>query len=80
VIEDVVARLAAQTAADAQPDSPKKRRNRTISLPLTARMVLAMTLMPAASCRKALTRLARHLPALPWARPWRVPSSTVRTD
>jgi hypothetical protein len=80
VIEHVAAASAAQTAADARAGEPKKRRNRTMSLPLTARMVLAMVLMPDASCREALTRLAGHLPALPWARPWRVPSSRVCTD
>jgi Insertion element 4 transposase N-terminal/Transposase DDE domain len=71
VIEEVVA-----AAEDAQPGE----RERLMSLELTLRLVVAMTLMPDASYVEAMARLAGHLPAVPWARPWHVPSSTVVTD
>jgi hypothetical protein len=80
VVEEVVARLAAQVVDDAAAGNPKKRRDRTMSLPLTARMALAAALTPEAGRREALARLVGLLPTLSWRRPWRVPSSTVCTD
>lgn len=41
-----------------------------MSLPLVARLVLAMTLLPQASYVEALAQLVGVLPRLPWARPW----------
>jgi hypothetical protein len=80
VVEEVVARLAAQVVDDAAAEDPKKRRDRTMSLPLAARMALAAALTPEAGRREALARLVGLLPTLSWRRPWRVPSSTVCTD
>jgi hypothetical protein len=71
VIEEVVA--ADVTARPAQ-------RQRVMSLELTLRFTVAMTVMPDASYVEVMARLVGQLPALPWARPWAVPSSTVVTD
>ena len=92
VVEQVIAQTQtasqaaarAQAPADDDADGPdagggKKRRLRVMSLELTARLVLAMTLMPQASYVEALARLVGLLPRLPWARAWQVPSSTVIT-
>jgi Insertion element 4 transposase N-terminal/Transposase DDE domain len=54
-------------------------RRRVMSLPLTARFVLAMTLLPEASLRQVMTRLVGQLPRVPWRRPWQVPSTKVLT-
>jgi hypothetical protein len=69
VIEDVVA---------AKGVRPGQRR-RVMSLQLTARFVLAMTLTPA-SYVEVMAQLVGLLAHLPWQRPWRVPCSTVFTD
>ena len=43
-----------------------------MSLELTPRLVLAMTLLPHASYVEAFAQLVGVLPRLPWARVWRV--------
>jgi hypothetical protein len=58
---------------------PEPHRRRVMSLPLTARLVLAMTLMPDASCREVMARLAGLLAQVPWRQRWRVPGSKVIT-
>ena len=76
-VEQVVA--ACEVRPEESDDQPK-RRQRLMSLPLVARLVLAMTLLPQASYVEAFAQLVGVLPRLPWARAWRVPSSTVVTD
>ena len=56
------------------------QRKRVISLPLTARLVLAMTLMPDACYGEAMARLAGLLAQVPWRQRWQVPSSKVITS
>jgi hypothetical protein len=50
-----------------------------MSLPLVARLVMAMTLMPNSSYVEAFAQLVGVLPRLPWARGWQVPEPTVVT-
>jgi hypothetical protein len=69
-VEEVVA------ACGGRPE----QRQRLMSLPLVARLVLAMTLLPQASYVEALAQLVGILPRLPWARAWQVPSATVITQ
>ncbi len=54
-------------------------RRRAMSLPLTARFVLAMTLLPEASYTEVMARLVGVLPRVPWRRRWRVPTAKVVT-
>jgi hypothetical protein len=76
-VEQVVAGCQARPV---EPDEVlPRRRLRLMSLPLVARLVLAMTLLPQASYVEALAQLVGVLPRLPWARAWQVPSSTVVT-
>ena len=76
-VEQVVANCAARPVE--QDEVVPRRRQRLMSLPLVARLVLAMTLLPQASYVEALAQLVGVLPRLPWARPWQVPSSKVIT-
>jgi hypothetical protein len=71
VVEQVVAKAA---PAPTQPE-----RKRLMSLPLVARLVMAMTLLPNASYVEAFAQLVGVLPRLPWLHAWRVPESTVVT-
>jgi hypothetical protein len=71
VVEQVV------TASAPAPTRPE--RQRLMSLPLVARLVMAMTLLPNASYVEAVAQLVGVLPRLPWLRDWRVPESTVVT-
>jgi hypothetical protein len=50
-----------------------------MSLPLVARLVMAMTLLPNASYVEAFAQLVGVLPRLPWRQAWQVPESTVVT-
>ena len=50
-----------------------------MSLPLTARFTLAMTLLPDASYAEVMARLVGVLPRVPWRRVWRVPGTKVIT-
>jgi hypothetical protein len=70
VVEQVVA---------AAPAPTRRERQRLMSLPLVARLVLAMTLLPNASCVEAFAQLVGVLPRLPWAPGWQLPQSTVVT-
>jgi hypothetical protein len=73
VIEDLV---AAGVAAGRMP-APQRRR--LMSLALTIRMMVAMTLMPGASYTETIRRLAGHLADVPFDREWHVPASGVFT-
>jgi len=70
VVEQVVA---------AAPAPTRRERQRLMSLPLVARLILAMTLLPNASYVEAFAQLVGVLPRLPWARGWQLPQSTVVT-
>jgi len=65
---------------DLEAGRQRRRRMRLMSLPLTARLVLAMTLLPQASYVEVFAQLVGVLPRLPWVRAWWVPSSTVVTE
>jgi hypothetical protein len=67
VIEDLVA------AGIAAGRMPAPQRQRIMSLELTIRMTVAMTLMPDASYTGAMRRLAGHLAGVPFDRDWHVP-------
>ncbi len=54
-------------------------RQRIMSAGLTARLVIAMTLMPEASAREVLARLVGLLAKVPFARAWKVPGAKVIT-
>ncbi len=71
VVEQVVAALA--------PAPTRRERQRLMSLPLVARLVLAMTLLPNASYVEVFAQLVGVLPRLPWAHGWQLPQSTVVT-
>ena len=55
-------------------------RRRLMSLELTCRFTVAMTLSPECDYRETMTRLAGHLLDVPWARRWHVPTSKVFTS
>jgi hypothetical protein len=74
VIEDLVA------AGIAAGRMPAPQRQRLMSLELTIRMTVAMTLMPEASYTGAMRRLAGHLADVPFTRDWHVPTSGVVTE
>jgi hypothetical protein len=54
-------------------------RRRLMSLELTCRFTVAMTLSPECSYRETMARLAGHLLDVPWARRWHVPVTKVFT-
>lgn len=54
-------------------------RRRLMSLELTCRFTVAMTLSPECGYREMMARLAGHLLDVPWARRWHVPTSKVFT-
>ena len=58
----------------------KRQRRRILSYPLVIRLMIAMALMPDASCCEALRRLAGLLADIPLAREWHVPAGKVVTD
>jgi Insertion element 4 transposase N-terminal/Transposase DDE domain len=70
VIEQVV-------TADDRVD--QSQRLRIMSVGLTVRLVIAMTLMPEASAREVLARLVGLVAKVPFARAWAVPGSKVIT-
>ena len=53
---------------------PRQRR-RIMSYPLVIRLMLAMSLMPDASCREALARLAGPPADIPFLLEWHVPTA-----
>jgi hypothetical protein len=65
-------------AAHAPPPTGPERK-RLMSLPLVARLVMAMTLIPSASYVEAFAQLVGVLPRLPWVHAWQIPESTVVT-
>ena len=67
VIEAVV------DAAIATGRLKRRQRRRLMSYPLVIRLMLAMALMPDASYREALSRLAGLLADIPFALDWHVP-------
>jgi hypothetical protein len=74
VIEAIV-----DTAVAAGRLKPRQRR-RIMSYPLVIRLMIAMTLMPGASYREALARLAGLLADIPFVLEWHVPTGKVITD
>jgi len=74
VIEDLVA------AGIAAGRMPAPQRQRLMSLALTIRMTVAMTLMPDMSYTGAMRRLVGHLADVPFDRDWHVPTSGVATE
>ena len=74
VIEALVDKAAAQGRV------PAPQRKRVMSVPLTVRLVVAMTLMPDAGYTEAVRRLVGHLAEVPWARRWQIPTSKVVTQ
>jgi Insertion element 4 transposase N-terminal/Transposase DDE domain len=74
VIEAVIAR----GVEAAQVTKPERRR--VMSLELTCRFTLAMVLSPEADYAETMAALTGHLAAVPWARPWQVPTSKVFTS
>jgi hypothetical protein len=67
------------TAVAAGRLKPRQRR-RIMSYPLVIRLMIAMTLMPDASYREALARLAGLLADIPFVLEWHVPTEKVITD
>ena len=55
-------------------------RRRLMSLELTCRFTVAMTLSPECDYRETMARLAGHLLDVPWARRWHVPTAKVFTS
>jgi hypothetical protein len=74
VIEEIVA------AAREQGRLKKRQRRRIMSYPLVIRLMIAMALMPDASYRESLARLAGLLADVPFVLEWHVPAEKVITD
>jgi hypothetical protein len=73
VIEEIVA-----TAVE-QGRLKRRQRRRIMSYPLVIRLMTAMALMPDASYRESLARLAGLLADIPFALEWHVPTEKVVT-
>jgi hypothetical protein len=71
---------AAVDAAVAEGRLRPRQRRRIMSYPLVIRLMIAMTLMPDASCCQALARLAGLLADMPFILEWHVPTGKVITD
>jgi hypothetical protein len=71
---------AAVYAAVAEGRLRPRQRRRIMSYPLVIRLMIAMTLMPDASCCEALARLAGLLADVPFILEWHVPTGKVITD
>jgi Insertion element 4 transposase N-terminal len=76
---DGVIEAAVDEAIAARRLRPRQRR-RIMSYPLVIRLMLAMALMPDASYREALARVAGLLADVPLTREWHVPAGKVVTD
>ncbi len=76
---DGVIEAAVDQAVAAGRLKPRQRR-RIMSYPLVIRLMLAMALMPDASYREALARLAGLLADIPFTLEWHVPTGKVVTD
>ena len=70
---DGVVEAAVDAAVAAGRLKPRQRR-RIMSYPLVIRLMIAMALMPDASYREALARLAGLLADIPFTREWHVPT------
>jgi Insertion element 4 transposase N-terminal len=75
---DGVIEAAVDAAVAAGRLKPRQRR-RIMSYPLVIRLVIAMTLMPDASYREALARLAGLLTDIPFLLEWHIPTGKVVT-
>jgi Insertion element 4 transposase N-terminal len=73
VIEEIVA------AAVEQGRLKRRQRRRIMSCPLVIRLMIAMALMPDASYRESLARLAGLLADIPFGLEWHVPTEKVVT-
>lgn len=71
---------AAVNAAVAEGRLKERQRRRIMSYPLVIRLMIAMTLMPDASYREALARLAGLLVDMAFVLEWHVPTEKVVTD
>ena len=71
---------AAVDAAIAEGRLRPRQRRRIMSYPLVIRLMIAVTLMPDASYREALRRVAGLLADIPFTREWHVPTGKVVTD
>ena len=67
-------------AAIAEGRLKRGQRRRIMSYPLVIWLMIGMALMPGASYREALARLAGVLADIPFALEWRVPTEKVVTD
>jgi hypothetical protein len=76
---DGVIEAAVDEAVAAGRLKPRQRR-RIMSYPLVIRLMLAMALMPDASYREVLARLAGLLADIPFTLEWHVPTGKVVTD
>jgi hypothetical protein len=76
---DGVIEAAVDAAVAAGRLKPRQRR-RIMSYPLVIRLMIAMTLMPDASYREALARLAGLLADIPFLLEWHVPTGKVVTN
>ena len=70
---------AAVDTAIAKGRLKKRQRRRLMSYPLVIRLMLAMALMPDASYRESLARLAGVLADIPFVLEWHVPTEKVVT-
>jgi hypothetical protein len=71
---------AAVGGAIAEGRLKERQRRRIMSYPLAIRLMIAMALMPDASYREALARLAGLLADIPFILEWHVPTEKVVTD
>jgi hypothetical protein len=76
--EGVVEALAERAVTDGRIPAPQRRR--IMSLPLTIRLTVAMTLMPQAGYAEALRQLTGLLAGVAWALEWHIPVTRVITD
>jgi len=76
--DGVVEALVSGAVADGRMRAPQRRR--IMSLELTIRLTIAMTLMPEASYTEALRQLTGLLASVAWALEWHVPVARVVTD
>jgi hypothetical protein len=76
--EGVIEALVSKAVAGGRMPAPHRRR--IMSLPLTIRLTIAMTLMPEAGYAEALRQLTGLLADVAWALEWHIPVTRVITD
>jgi len=76
--EGVIEDLVSNAVAGGRMPAPQRRR--IMSLELTIRLTIAMTLMPEASYTEALRQLTGLLAGVAWALEWHIPVSRVITE